>query len=91
LSIALKKTVEDSNIFVWHFSRIIAGIKCENKFRGYLGICVNYLGKFKSFTNFEKQKKYFKKMVLQIFMAKLLKAVQKFFVEKGSTIVIITI
>jgi len=29
----LIKAVEDSNIFVQHFSRIVAGIKCENECR----------------------------------------------------------
>jgi len=31
----LKKAVEDSNVFIKHFSRIIARIKCENECHGF--------------------------------------------------------
>jgi len=32
----LKKAVEDLNVFIQHFSRIITRIKCENERRGFL-------------------------------------------------------
>jgi len=31
----LIKAVEDSNVFVYHFSRIVARVKCENECRGF--------------------------------------------------------